>query len=92
MASSTNYLTRFQQEISRIVAEIETCIHSDGESEDREFRLQHEAFQERCDQAEHFSRKMALNGLKQWSVMDGDAHRIREALKRSLAYFRQTGH
>jgi len=55
---------------------------------DREFNFQHEAFQERCDQAKSLTSRLRDKAYSEWSMRSGDAHRIQESLKLSLAYFR----
>ena len=91
-------MVEFGTEIRKLIAEIKSCIKSQrGKSQqdagDREFDLQWQAFGERCDQAKHLTRSLESSGPgeadSQWSLRDGDAHRIEESLKLSLDYFRQ---
>jgi len=55
---------------------------------DREAEFQHEAFRERCSQARTLAGRLAAANRSEWSLSSGDAYRIQESLKLSLAYFR----
>jgi hypothetical protein len=79
---------QFQTDIGQLIAEIEACIPADQASKDRESRFQIEAFQERARLARRLAERVARANGPQWQYMDGDAHRIREALKLSRSYFR----
>jgi hypothetical protein len=92
MDSNRHGLTQYRSEIRNLIAEVRSCIKSQPDSGDREFDLQSRAFRERCDQAGHLTRKLETavpdEAENQWSLRDGDAHRIEESLKLSLDYFR----
>ncbi len=57
-------------------------------SRDREAEFQHEAFRERSRQARTLVGRLAAANRSEWSLRSGDAYRIQESLKLSLAYFR----
>lgn len=83
-------ISRFRDEISKIIAEIEDYIGTGRGTDDREFRFQRRAFRERCDQAENLDKALdSPQGENEWSLHDGDAHRIQESLQLSLDYFRR---
>ena len=92
MASRKYGVAEFGTEIRNLINEIKSYIKSQ-DARDREFDLQWQAFRERCDQAKHLTRSLESSGPgeadSQWSLRDGDAHRIEESLKLSLDYFRQ---
>jgi hypothetical protein len=92
MASTKYGMTQFRSEIGKLIAEIKSYIQMQEDAGDREFDLQWEAFRERCDQANYLTSfldtKARGDAERQWSLRDGDAHRIEESLKLSLDYFR----
>lgn len=90
MLPSGNFIEQFRAEISRLIAEIEAYMRPDVDTGDREFFFQREAFQERRGQAERLTERLASYRKSQQSLLEGDAHRIRESLKLSLDYFRQS--
>jgi len=88
MATKYHPATQFRDEIAALISEVETCMRSVQTNRDREFSFQHEAFQERCEQANSRTSRLKNKTRSEWSMRSGDAHRIQESLKLSLAYFR----
>jgi DNA-binding transcriptional MerR regulator len=88
MSRSTKFIRQFRTEVGRLIAEIEACMRHDSDSGNRELDLQREAYEERRDQAERLSRRLASYRESQQFLLEGDAHRIQESLKLSLDYFR----
>jgi hypothetical protein len=88
MAKKHHPVTQFRHEIAALISEVETCMCSVQPNRDREFKFQHKAFQERCDQANSLTSRLKNKTRSEWSMRSGDAHRIQESLKLSLAYFR----
>ena len=93
MRATKSPTNRFRAEIRNIITEIEACIGLGQGGQDREYRFQRRAFEERCSQAEHLTAALgpAASGNAQtwWLLHDGDAHRVHESLKLSLDYFRR---
>jgi hypothetical protein len=81
----------FSSKIAALIAEIEACLGTSEPSADREARLQREAFLDRSQQARNFARRLASASEQEWSRRSGDAHRIHQALRHSLDYFRHHG-
>jgi hypothetical protein len=86
MATTKFPITQFRCDIAALIAEIETCLGSAPPN--RESDLQREAFRERSHRAEELSGRLADPHRSEWSRRSGEAHRIHESLKLSLAYFR----
>lgn len=86
MAVKDHPETRFRSEIVALIAEIENCLGSAPTN--RESDLQREAFRERCRQARALVGRLTEGKNSEWRLRSGDAHRIHESLKLSLAYFR----
>ena len=59
-------------------------------AQNREAAFQREAFRERCHQARVLASRLAAANRSEWSLRSGDAHRVQESLKMSLAYFRHS--
>ena len=89
MLSGDSYIEKFCSEISRLVAEVQALIRTEDNDADRERQFQTQAFQERCSQAEQLTRQLHATDVGNSMLRDGDAHRIQESLKLSLAYFRR---
>ncbi len=90
MATKIYPETQFRSAITALIAEIETCLGSAPPN--RESDLQREAFHERCHQAKILAGRLAEANRSEWLLRSGDAHRIQESLKLSLAYFRNHPH
>ena len=88
MSRSGNFIEQIRIEISRLIAEIEAYMRPDESTGDRELFFQREAFRERCSQAERLSERIASYRKNQHSLLEGDAHRIKDSLQVSLDYFR----
>ncbi len=78
---------RFATEIRALISATETCLP--GAGEDREARLQREAFRERCERALALARRLAAATPEEAGRLDGDAWRARESLALSLDFFRR---
>jgi hypothetical protein len=78
--------TQFRSDIADLIAEIETCLGSAPTT--RESDLQREAFHERSHQARTLAGRLTEANRSEWFLRSGDAYRIQESLKLSLAYFR----
>jgi hypothetical protein len=89
MPSGDSYIEKFCSEISRITAEIQALIRTENDEADREREFQTQAFQERCSQAEQLTSQLHATDIGSGILRDGDAHRVQESLKLSLAYFRR---
>lgn len=79
----------FRNEIETLIAEIDACIPDASVASDREHELQEQVYRERCSQARSLSEMLIAHGGQRWAQLDGDAHRIREALRMSLDFFRR---
>jgi hypothetical protein len=80
--------SQFAAEISRLIAEVEARIPAESPPRDREFHLQREVFRERAQLALNLAEQLTTRKNRQLvDEMDGDAHRIRQALELSRAYF-----
>jgi hypothetical protein len=90
MSRSGNFIEQIRTEIGRLIAEIEAYMRPDPVAGDRELFFQREVFQERRSQAERLSERIASYRKNQQSLLEGDAHRIKESLELSLNYFRQS--
>jgi hypothetical protein len=90
MPRSASFVEQFSTEISRLIAEIEACMQPAEDRENREFSLQQEVYQERRNQAQRLSRRLAACRKSQQPLLEGDAYRIHESLKLSLDYFRDS--
>jgi hypothetical protein len=88
MATRNHPASQFRYDIAALIAEVETCMRSTAGNRDREFDLQREAFRERCHQAKTLVGRFGPTNRSEWSLRSGDAHRIQESLKLSLAFFR----
>ncbi len=88
MAQKDHPATKFRHEIKALIAEVEACMPPVSKDCDREFNLQREAFDERRQQATALSGQLGIAQHSEWCMRSGDAHRIHEALKLSLTYFR----
>ena len=88
MATKNHPATQFRSDIAALIAEVEACMRSVPTNRDREFDYQHEAFRERCHQAKTLVGRFGPTNRAEWFLRSGDAQRIRESLKLSLAYFR----
>jgi len=89
MATKDHPVNRFRSEIATLIAAVESCMPSQQPDQDREFGLQREAFRERCQQAKTLASRLGVDNRFEWCLRSGDAHRIEESLKLSLAYFRR---
>jgi len=90
MAAKDHPETQFRSAIAALIAEIETCLGAAPTN--RESDLQREAFRERCHQARTLAGRMADTNRSEWLLRSGDAYRIQQSLKLSLAYFRNHPH
>ena len=88
MSISCAKTLEFRDDIEQLIAEIDDCMPIVA-ANDREHEFQREAYQERRSQAQRLFELLASREESQWSRLDGDAHRIHEALKLSLAFFRR---
>lgn len=88
MATKNHPASKFQSDIVALIAEIEACMPAAPKKRDREFSYQHDAFHERCDQAKMLGDRLGMPNGSEWFMRSGDAYRIEESLKLSLAYFR----
>ncbi|MDH3977664.1 MAG: hypothetical protein OEU86_04060 [Gammaproteobacteria bacterium] len=84
----TIHAAEFSAEIAEIIAEIEACLPR-RPAADREDDFQQQAFQERRHLAECLTSDLSGSTKNEWSLRSGDAHRLRQALKHSLTYFRK---
>ena len=85
---NTIHAAEFSAEIAKIIAEIEACMHR-RPAADREDDFQQQAFQERRHLAESLTTELSSSTKNEWPLRSGDAHRLRQALKHSLTYFRE---
>lgn len=88
MSMRVSRFSQFRSDIRSLIAEIENHIRRRPRDDDREHRLQREAFEERCDLAERLEREIAADEQNQWGLRDGDAQRVHDSLRLSLDYFR----
>lgn len=77
----------FLEEIRELIRATETRLPGSGE--DREARLQREAFAERSDRALTLASRLAEASPAEADLLDGDACRARDALALSLDFFRR---
>jgi len=88
MSISCAKTLEFRDDIEQLIAEIDDCLPQVA-ANDREHELQRAAYHERRSQAQRLFETLRSREESQWSRLDGDAHRIHEALKLSLAFFRR---
>lgn len=88
MSTNVSRFSQFRSDIHGLIAEIEHHIRRRPLGVDREFRLQCEAFEERCLRAECLEQEIAADEQTQWGLRDGDAQRLQDSLRLSLDYFR----
>lgn len=88
MTTDDEPTAEFRAEIAALIDEIEACLGRAHDRQDREYRLQEQAFRERCRQARHLACS-DTGQWKDWQLRSGDAYRITESLRASLAYFRR---
>ena len=79
---------RYQDQVQALIASVEACLDATID-EDRESRLQHAAFVERCERARAVARRLLAAGVSEQFLLEGDALRCLEALRTSRAFFRQ---
>lgn len=72
----------FAAEIHALIREVENCLGAAGD--DREARLQREVFYERRERATGLAHRL---GSREPASLDGDAQRLREALRLSREFF-----
>ncbi len=87
MTTDNEPTAEFRSEIAALIAEVEACLGRSHGRSDREYRFQEQAFRERCDQALRLARP-GTGQWNDWRLRSGDAYRIAESLRLSLAYFR----
>jgi len=87
MDAAPTLSNRFSDEIRSLIRDTEACLANAGD--DREARLQTEAFHERCERALSLARRLANASPTEASQLDGDAWRARESLAMSREFFRQ---
>ena len=78
---------RFSDEILSLIRDTQACLATAGD--DREARLQTEAFHERCERALALARRLANASATEAGRLDGDAWRARESLALSREFFRR---
>ncbi|NND35758.1 MAG: hypothetical protein HKN81_01370 [Gammaproteobacteria bacterium] len=91
MPASPSRFRQFRADIRRLIAEIENCMHARPQESDREYSLQVEVFEERCNHAERLAQEIAKDEQTLWGLRDGDARRLQDSLRLSLDYFRPEG-
>jgi len=87
MDAAPTLSTRFSDEIRSLIRDTEACLANAGD--DREARLQREAFQERCERALALARRLSNASPAEADQLDGDVWRARESLALSREFFRQ---
>jgi len=85
---STSRFSQFRAEIRNLIAEIEKHIRAQPADADREYSLQREVFDERCNRADQLTDEIAADEQTRWGLHDGDAQRLHDSLRLSLDYFR----
>lgn len=88
MPESSTRFTQFRSDIRRLIAEIEKYVRASARDGDREYRLQREAFLERCARAKQLTEEISNDEQAWWGLRDGDAQRVEDSLRLSLDYFR----
>ncbi len=91
MPASPSRFRQFRADIRRLIAEIENYMRAKPQASDREYNLQVEVFEERCDHAERLAQEIAMDEQTMWGLRDGDAQRLHDSLRLSLDYFRPDG-
>ena len=76
---------RYRAEIDGLIAAVEPCLERAGE--DREARLQREAFRERCARARDLARQLECAAERERVLLSGHAGRLRDALELSRDFF-----
>jgi len=76
----------YQRQVRSLIESVETCLERAG-SEDRETRLQHAVFVERCEHARTIAQRLLSAGGSEQALLEGDALRCLEALRLSRAFF-----
>ena len=91
MSASPSRFRQFHADVRRLIAEIENYMSAKPQDEDREYSLQREVFEERCDRAKQLTEEIAADEQAMWGLHDGDAQRLQDSLMLSLDYFRTDG-
>ena len=91
MPASPSRFRQFRSDIRRLIAEIENYVQATPPASDREYSLQVEVFEERCNHAERLAQEIATDEQTLWGLRDGDAQRLHDSLRLSLDYFRPDG-
>ena len=85
MDADSFIVDRYLAEIGGLIAAIEAQLDAVGD--DREARLQREAFRERRDRARAMAERLQRAAAREHALLAGDAQRLREALRLSRAFF-----
>lgn len=88
MPAKTSQFRKFNSDIRQLIAEIEQHVRRRPPVEDREYSLQKQAFEERCELARRLASEIARDEETLWTLRDGDAQRVHDSLRLSLDYFR----
>lgn len=88
MSANPSRFRQFRSDIRKLIAEIEKHVCRRPGNPDREFDMQREAFEERCERAQRLTDEIAADEQNQWGLRDGDAQRVHDSLRLSLDYFR----
>ena len=91
MSASLSRFTQFRADVRRLISEIEKHMQAKPRRPDREYALQCEVFEERCDRARALADEIAADEQTMWGLRDGDAQRLQDSLMLSLDYFRPDG-
>jgi hypothetical protein len=87
MQHRTTRFRQFRSDIRKLIEEIERHVGAIPR-DDREYRLQREAFEERRQQAQRLTEEISADEDARWPLRDGDAQRVHESLRLSLDFFR----
>lgn len=79
---------RYQHQVRSLIESVENCLQH-ACVDDRESRLQRDAFAERCERARAIAHRLLHSGDREQALLEGDAMRCLEALRLSRAFFRE---
>ena len=88
MPANPTRFNQFRSDIRQLIDEVEKHLRHQPTADDREYRLQREAFEERRNKAHDLTAQIETDEPTQWGLRDGDAKRVHDSLRLSLNFFR----
>ena len=88
MPANPSRFNQFRSDIRQLIDEVERHLRTRPGTDDREYRLQREVFEERRNHAQDLTAQIETDEPTQWGLRDGDAKRVQDSLRLSLNFFR----